>query len=165
MAVNEINGCFHCNMLFSEPPRKNTAWFTGWVVLDELKDHVHTLKYLFGSKILYVFVAEGNPYILHLRSCILWPRMDVGVKLKVCMCCISVCIPQLTSFSFALLHLKGLENSVTHSNAKSLTALTRKNGSSVCFGFVYGPALLLRTHGIKVLTHGIFFLTEENVDH
>lgn len=83
MAVNEINGCFHCNMLFSEPPRKNTAWFTGWVVLDEVKDHVHTLKYLFGSEIFYAFVAEGNLYILHLRGWILWPHMDAGVKLKV----------------------------------------------------------------------------------
>jgi len=51
MAVNEINGCFHCNMLFSEPPRKNTAWFTGWVVLDEVKDHVRMLKYIFVSEI------------------------------------------------------------------------------------------------------------------
>lgn len=113
MAVNEINGCFHCNMLFSEPPRKNTAWFTGWVVLDEVKDHVHTLKYLFGSEIFYAFVAEGNLYILHLRGWILWPHMDAGVKLKFCMCCISVCIPQLTTFLFALLHLQGLETSVT----------------------------------------------------
>lgn len=118
-----MNGCFHCNMLFSKPPRKNTAWFTGWVVLDEVKDHVRMLKYLFGSEIFYAFVAEGNLYILHLRRYILWPHMDVGVKLKVCMCCISVCIPQLTSFSFAVLHLKGLENSVTHSNGESLTHL------------------------------------------
>lgn len=101
MAVNEINGCFHCNMLFSEPPRKNTAWFTGWVVLDEVKDHVRKLKYLFGSEIFYAFVAEGNLYILHLRGHILWPHMDAGVKLKFYMCCISVCIPQLPTFSFA----------------------------------------------------------------
>lgn len=53
--------------------------------------------------------------------------MDVGVKLKLSICHISVCIPQLTSFSFALLHLKGLENSVTHSNGKSLTLLIRRN--------------------------------------
>lgn len=58
-----MNGCFHCNMLFSEPPRKNTAWFTGWVVLDEVKDHVRMFKYLFGSEIFYAFVAEGNLYI------------------------------------------------------------------------------------------------------
>lgn len=133
MAVNEINGCFHCNMLFSEPPRKNTAWFTGWVVLDEVKDHVHMLKYLFGSEIFYAFVAEGKLYILHLRSYILQPHMDVGVKLKLSICHISVCIPQLTSFSFALLHLKGLENSVTHSNGKSLTLLIRRNWSFCIF--------------------------------
>lgn len=150
MAVNEINGCFHCNILFSEPPRKNTAWFTGWVVLDEVKDHVHMLKYLFGSEIFYTFIAEGNLYVLHLRSYTLWPHMDVGIKLKLYMCHISVCIPQLTSFSFALLHLKSLENSVTHSNGKSLTLLIRRNWS-VYFGFVYGPALLLWTHRIKVL--------------
>lgn len=157
-----MNGCFHCNMLFSKPPRKNTAWFTGWVVLDEVKDHVRMLKYLFGSEIFYAFVAEGNLYILHLRRYILWPHMDVGVKLKVCMCCISVCIPQLTSFSFAVLHLKGLENSVTHSNGESLTHLVWRNWSSVCFRFVYGPALLLWTHGIKVLA---IFNRKKNVAH
>lgn len=113
MAVNEINGCFHCNMLFSEPPRKNTAWFTGWVVLDEVKDHVRMLKYLFGSEIFYAFVAEGNLYILHLRGCTLWPHMDAGMKLKFYVCYISVCIPQLTTFLFALLHLQDLETSVT----------------------------------------------------
>lgn len=151
MAVNEINGCFHCNMLFSEPPRKNTAWFTGWVVLDEVKDHVHMLKYLFGSEIFYAFVAEGNLYILRLRGHTLWPHIDAGVKLKFCMCCISVCIPQLTTFLFSLLHLKGLENSVTHSDGKSPTLLIQRNWSSVCFESVYGPTLLLWRHGITVL--------------
>lgn len=72
MAVNEINGCFHCNMLFSEPPRKNTAWFTGWVVVDEVKDHVLVLKYLSGSEIFYAFVAQGNPSMCFMATYGCW---------------------------------------------------------------------------------------------